>query len=85
MLPYRPPEIKQPKVKKLKPIPSVELVYILSAICQHTQNSYDRKKYILTVTDFESFELNLAKKLGRSVNSFEKQLKMLGFASKKYK
>lgn len=57
MLPYRPPEVKekQPRAKKLKPIPSLELTHTLNVLCEGTENTYDSKNHILTINDALKF------------------------------
>lgn len=49
------------------------------------RNMYDRKNHILYINNYESYARVLKEKYGRSVLSFEKQLKMMGFKKRKIK
>jgi hypothetical protein len=55
MIPYRPTKVFPRRMTKLKPIPSPELMGILSSLCDQTVNTYDRKNHVLTIRDIEEY------------------------------
>lgn len=84
MLPYKPiVSITRIHQERLKPIPSIELTGLLQMLCENSSNSYDRKNHVLVINDMYFFMQVLAAKCGRSYKSFEKQLRLLGFKSRK--
>lgn len=76
-----------------KQLPSLDFVTKIVNICHvpmtlfdsGLRNIYDRKNHILYINNYESYARTLKEKYGRSVASFEKQLKMMGFKKRKIK
>jgi hypothetical protein len=66
-----------------KNLPTPEFIATLHFLTENTENRYDARNHILTVTDLSAFSAALREKLNRSLESFGKQLKFLGF--KKHK
>lgn len=56
---------------------------MLQDLCENSSNHYDRKNHILTIKDFYFFEQMLTHKYQRTFKSFEKQLSILGFRSRR--
>jgi hypothetical protein len=52
---------------------------LLNSLCEDTINEYDARNHVLTIFSMETFEQALREKANRSLESFEKQLRMLGF------
>ena len=85
MLPYRQVvEIAKPRQDKVKPIPALDFMNVLSTLCEGSPNTYDRKNHILTVNDLNSLQNCLLEKYDRGLGSFEKQLRILGYRLRKF-
>lgn len=58
MLPYRPSLVREkpPRPKKLKPMPSLELIRSISLLCEGSENTYDSKNHVLTINDGAKFD-----------------------------
>lgn len=74
-----------------KPLPSLPLIAKLLEICRSplslfespSRNIYDRKNHILYINNYPAYARTLKEKYSRTVSSFEKQLKMIGFKKRK--
>lgn len=72
-------KLPPPPRNRPKNLPSIELVSLLNSLCDNANNKYDARNHILTVNDEKALIASLEEKLDRSLNSFEKQLRFVGF------
>lgn len=72
-------KLPPPTRHRPKNIPTLEFIALLNLICEDTPNEYDARNHVLSIESMEVFEQALREKANRSLQSFEKQLKILGF------
>lgn len=75
-------KLPPPPKNRPKNLPSPDLITTLSSLCEDTPNSYDSRTHVLSICDQAVFANNLMQR-GRSVESFGKQLRFVGFRKQK--
>lgn len=72
-------KLPSPTRHRPKNLPTLDFIALLNLLCEDTINDYDDRNHVLTIFSLDAFEEALRQKANRSLNSFEKQLRMLGF------
>ena len=76
-------KLPPPPRNRPKNLPAPEFIATISLICEETANRYDARNHVLSIFDLPAFVASLKERAYRSLESFSKQLKFLGF--KKHK